>query len=64
LVTAAAGSLLIYQTGTTLAYVLFAPFVLRRAAREEQALAAEFGEQWQAYARRVPSLFPWRKGKD
>jgi hypothetical protein len=64
LLAAAAGSLLIYQTWTTLAYALFAPFVLRRGAREEQALAAEFGEQWREYCRRVPSLFPRWKGED
>lgn len=60
LLAAAAGSLLIYQTWTTLAYVLFAPFVLRRARREEQVLAAEFGVQWADYSRRVPGLFPGR----
>lgn len=49
LIAAAFGSLLIYQTWTTALFAIFAPFVLRRARREEQALAAEFGEQWQAY---------------
>ena len=58
LLVAALGSLLLYQTWTVLAYVLFAPFVLRRARREEQALAAEFGDEWQAYCRRVPAFFP------
>ncbi len=61
LIAAAFGSLLIYQTWTALAYAVFAPFLLRRARREEQALSAEFGEQWQAYCRRVPMLFPrWK----
>lgn len=58
LLAAAVGSLLLYQTWTTLAYAIFAPFVLRRARREEQVLAAEFGEQWTEYSRRVPALFP------
>ncbi len=58
LVTAALGSLLLYQTWTALAYAAFAPFVLLRARREELALSAEFGEQWQEYCRRVPALFP------
>jgi protein-S-isoprenylcysteine O-methyltransferase Ste14 len=64
LIAAAAGGLLIYQTWTTLAYALFAPLVLRRARREEQALAEEFGPQWMEYCRRVPALFPWRRRKE
>lgn len=63
LVVAALGSLLLYPTWTTLAYVLFAPFVLRRARHEEIALAGEFGEEWQEYSRRVPALFPHLKGR-
>jgi protein-S-isoprenylcysteine O-methyltransferase Ste14 len=58
LVTAALGSLPLYRTWTVLAFALFAPFVLRRARREEQALAAEFGEQWQEYCLRVPAFLP------
>jgi protein-S-isoprenylcysteine O-methyltransferase Ste14 len=58
LVAAAVVSLLLYQTWTALAYALFAPFVLRRARGEEQALAAEFGEQWQEYCQRVPAFIP------
>jgi len=58
LISAALGSLLLYQTWTALAYALFAPFVLLRARREELALAAEFGEQWREYCRRVPAFFP------
>ncbi len=58
LISAAFGSLLIYQTWTTVAFAAFAPFVLRRARREEQALAAEFGDRWSTYCRRVPAFFP------
>ena len=58
LVAAALGSLLLYQTWTVLAYALFVPFVLRRARREEETLRAEFGEEWQAYCRRVPAFVP------
>ena len=58
LVVAALGSLLLFQTWTTLAFALFAPFVLRRAKREEAALAAEFGEEWQEYCHRVPAFIP------
>jgi protein-S-isoprenylcysteine O-methyltransferase Ste14 len=58
LIAAGLGSLLLYQTWTALAYAAFAPFVLRRARREELALAAELGEQWQEYCGRVPALFP------
>lgn len=58
LMMAAFGSLLIYQTWTTVVFVLFAPFLLLRARREEQVLAAEFGEEWLAYCRCVPPFFP------
>jgi protein-S-isoprenylcysteine O-methyltransferase Ste14 len=63
LVVAALGSLLLYQTWTALAYALFAPFVLRRAWREEAALAVEFGERWQEYCQRVPAFLPRLKGR-
>jgi protein-S-isoprenylcysteine O-methyltransferase Ste14 len=55
---AALGSLLLYPTWTTLLFACFAPLTSVRAHREEAALAAEFGEQWQAYCRRVPAFFP------
>jgi protein-S-isoprenylcysteine O-methyltransferase Ste14 len=59
LIASAMGSLLLYQTWTTAAFALFAPFILFRARREEQALAAEFGKEWRAYCCRVPAFFPW-----
>jgi protein-S-isoprenylcysteine O-methyltransferase Ste14 len=59
LILAALGSLLIYPTWTTLLFACFALFITVRARREETALAAEFGEEWQAYCQRVPSFLPW-----
>jgi protein-S-isoprenylcysteine O-methyltransferase Ste14 len=58
IILAALGSLLIYHTWTTLLFTCFAPLTAVRAHREEQALAAEFGEQWQEYCKRVPAFFP------
>jgi protein-S-isoprenylcysteine O-methyltransferase Ste14 len=58
LVVAGMGSLLLYQTWTALGYAIFAPFVLLRARREEAALSAEFGKEWQVYCRRVPAFIP------
>ena len=55
---AAWGALLIYFTWTTIYFAVFAPMLFLRARREEQALAAEFGEQWHAYCRRVPAFLP------
>ncbi len=59
LIAAAAGSLLLYQTWTTAAFAVFAPFVFFRARREEQALAAEFGEEWREYSTRTGFLVPF-----
>jgi protein-S-isoprenylcysteine O-methyltransferase Ste14 len=36
----------------------FSPALLNRARRKEATLAAEFGEQWQTYCKRVPMLLP------
>lgn len=55
---AAWGALLIYFTWTTVYFSVFAPMLFLRARREEQALAAEFGEQWQEYCKRVPAFWP------
>jgi protein-S-isoprenylcysteine O-methyltransferase len=62
LILAAFGGLLIYVTWTMLVFACLAPLVLIRAWREEQALAAEFGEQWKEYCKRVPAFLPklWR----
>jgi protein-S-isoprenylcysteine O-methyltransferase Ste14 len=52
------GSLLLFTTWTTLFLACFAPLTMLRAWREEKVLAAEFGEQWQEYRRRVPMFIP------
>ena len=58
LILAALGSLLIYTTWTTVYFACFAPLMFFRARREEKALSAEFGEQWQEYCKRVPAFIP------
>ncbi|MFH2101945.1 MAG: isoprenylcysteine carboxylmethyltransferase family protein [Chloroflexota bacterium] len=60
---AAIGGLLLFRTWTfVFVSVCFLALVIR-ARREEQALAMEFGEQWDAYVRRVPAWIVrlWRK---
>ncbi len=54
------GAVLLYRTWSVV-LLLAAEIVtnLGRARREERALAAEFGRDWQAYARRVPSGVPF-----
>lgn len=52
------GGLMLYRTW---AMALFAVMMLGlgvRARREEQVLAAEFGDAWSDYARRVPAWLP------
>jgi protein-S-isoprenylcysteine O-methyltransferase Ste14 len=58
LIVASLGALLIYMTWTTVYFAFFAPLTIVRARREEQALAEEFGNQWQAYCKHVPMLIP------
>jgi protein-S-isoprenylcysteine O-methyltransferase Ste14 len=58
LLVAALGGILVYRTWTPVFLTLnFLGFVFR-ARKEEQALAAEFGEEWTAYCRRVPAWMP------
>jgi protein-S-isoprenylcysteine O-methyltransferase Ste14 len=54
------GGVLLYRTWSVV-LLLAAEIVTNvgRARREEQALAAEFGPEWQAYARRVPPGLPF-----
>jgi protein-S-isoprenylcysteine O-methyltransferase Ste14 len=58
LILAALGALLLYFTWTTLYFACFALLLTVCARREEAALSAEFGEQWNEYCKRVPALVP------
>lgn len=58
LILAAWGAWLIYFTWTTVYFAVFAPFLAFRAYREEQALSAEFGDQWRDYCKHVPAFIP------
>ena len=55
---ASAGGLLIYRNWTLVFTTVSFLGLALRARREEQALAAEFGEQWEEYCRRVPGWMP------
>jgi protein-S-isoprenylcysteine O-methyltransferase Ste14 len=55
---ASAGGLLIYRTWTLVFTTVTFLGLALRARREEQALAAEFGEQWEEYCLRVPGWIP------
>jgi protein-S-isoprenylcysteine O-methyltransferase Ste14 len=55
---AAFGGVLIYRTWTLAFLAVNSLFLVIRARREEQALAAEFGAQWEAYCQRVPAWMP------
>jgi len=58
IILASVGGLLIYRTWTLVfTTVTFLGLVLR-ARREEQALAAEFGGQWEEYCRLIPGWIP------
>jgi protein-S-isoprenylcysteine O-methyltransferase Ste14 len=52
------GGVLIYRTWTLAFLAVNSLFLVIRARREEQALAAEFGAQWEAYCQRVPAWMP------
>ena len=62
LMIAALGGLLVYRNWTLAFLAVNSLFIVIRARREEQALAAEFGAEWEAYCRRVPAWIPrlWR----
>lgn len=55
---AAIGGLVLYRTWTFVFVAVNFVALVVRARREEEALAAEFGEQWEAYRRRVPAWIP------
>jgi protein-S-isoprenylcysteine O-methyltransferase Ste14 len=52
------GGLLLYRTWTYVFLLLQLPAMFVRAWREEQALAAEFGQQWQTYCEQTPAWLP------
>ncbi len=52
------GGLLLFHNWTMLLVSLGFLFLPRRAHREDEALAAEFGAEWQAYASQVPAFLP------
>jgi len=55
---AALGGLLVYRNWTFAFVLVNFLGLFIRARREEQALAAEFGEQWKAYFQQVPAWIP------
>jgi isoprenylcysteine carboxyl methyltransferase (ICMT) family protein YpbQ len=56
------GLLVIYRTWMPLlALVMMIISLSNRARREDQVLAATFGEAWQEYAERVPMFLPQRR---
>ena len=54
----ALGSPLLYSIWTTVYFAFFAPLMFIRARNEEDALSAEFGDQWQENCRQVPMFLP------
>jgi protein-S-isoprenylcysteine O-methyltransferase Ste14 len=58
IILASVGGLLIYRTWALVFTTAAFMGLVLRARREEEALAAEFGEQWEAYCRRVPAWTP------
>ena len=52
------GGVLLYRTWAAVLVLAHETVFWVRAGREEQALAAEFGDSWRAYARRVPAGVP------
>jgi protein-S-isoprenylcysteine O-methyltransferase Ste14 len=57
-VLAALGSVLLYRTWTVILVLAHMTVFWVRASREEEALEAEFGQQWRTYADRVPAGLP------
>jgi protein-S-isoprenylcysteine O-methyltransferase Ste14 len=52
------GGMLLYRTWTFVFFALNFLGLILRARREEEALAAEFGDHWLDYCRRVPRWVP------
>jgi protein-S-isoprenylcysteine O-methyltransferase Ste14 len=57
------GTLLIYRTWSILFIAVHGLVFVVRARREEEALAATFGREWQEYCRRVPAIIPSLRGR-
>jgi protein-S-isoprenylcysteine O-methyltransferase Ste14 len=57
-ITVGLGALLIYKTWAMVFFALNMFGLTVRARREEQALAAEFPEEWEDYCHRVPAWLP------
>jgi len=55
---AAFGGIFLYRNWTFVFLFSNFLFLIFRAQREEEALALEFGEQWEAYRRRIPAWIP------
>jgi len=55
---AAIGGIFLYRNWTFVFLFVNFLFLIFRAQREEEALALEFGEQWEAYRRRIPAWIP------
>jgi protein-S-isoprenylcysteine O-methyltransferase Ste14 len=53
------GALLLYRTWTTALIILNVPALVFRARRESEALRAEFGPAYDAYAAKVPFWLPF-----
>jgi protein-S-isoprenylcysteine O-methyltransferase Ste14 len=62
-ITTGIGGLLLYSTWAMLLFAVTMFGLTVRARREEAALAAEFGADWEAYCRRVPAWLPHGSGK-
>jgi protein-S-isoprenylcysteine O-methyltransferase Ste14 len=52
------GGLLLYLTWTMLGFAIMMFGLIYRAMREDQALAQEFGSDWEEYQNRVPGWIP------
>jgi protein-S-isoprenylcysteine O-methyltransferase Ste14 len=62
---ASLGGLLLYHMWTLLFLTIVFLGLVMRAKREEQALATEFGEQWETYCQQVPAWIPriWQRDR-
>lgn len=55
------GAFLLWRNWATLLITLNAPVLFLRARQEEEALAAEFGAEWDTYCRQVPAWLPHQR---